>query len=679
MAEPTGLVRLLSRVLRSRTPQELLRALTDGGQNAGLPPDGIALYLDGKDQDPVRFPAAPPGGDPLLPAVRRVLRTGRATTLGPLAPGTRILPLGPAGRVRGALAVPPAAGRTADAEELALIAECCGRALPDPAETGPGLADAVRAARAGVFAWDFVSDNAYWDERTRAIFGLDPASFGGSAETFFSTLHPDDVPALQAAIAQVAEDAATAAAHGDPDGAGRYQVGFRVRHPDGSVHHVTEYGRVLMDEAGHPTRTLGLLLETDPGIQVAPRGPESPDSSRDSFLFTLTRALSQAVTVRDVTEVMTRLARPALGAENLILGLTEAGEMRIVGDSSVSTSLQYLRPAAHAAMSSAATREQPLFIEDLSRPPGPALAGLPTGGLPARSWVVLALGSVDRVTGACLISFARPRHFDAGERTFYTAVAVILTQSLERARLFDTEHQLASDLQQAMLPGRLPPLPSLTVHSRYLPGTRGMQIGGDWYDLLPRRDGTAALIIGDVQGHDAYASAVMGQLRVALRASAEARLDPGAVLAHVNRVHCDLDTDRFATCTYLVLDPVDGTLRGARAGHPHPWRVRGGAVSEVELAGGPPLGVDPWAGFPTTTARLADDEALLLFTDGLVERRDADIDVCVREMIDEIHRWGAPRGPLLDLGDLVDFLAGQEAPGRIDDIALLAVRRRPRA
>ncbi|UYQ65860.1 SpoIIE family protein phosphatase [Streptomyces peucetius] len=367
-------------------------------------------------------------------------------------------------------------------------------------------------------------------------------------------LHPDDVPVLQAAIARVTEEAVSAPAHGAAD-AGRYHLGYRIRHSDGSVHAVAEFGRVIMDDQGRPARALGLVMETGEGTDRSPRGPVSADSSRDSFLFTLTRALSQAVTVRDVTQVMTQLARPALGAESLILGIEEAGRLTIVGETSIAPALSHLRGPAHTVMALAARQEQALFVEDLSRHTGPELAELAAAGeIPPRSWVVLSLGSVAQVTGACLIAFAGPRKFDAGERTFYTAVAVILTQSLERARLFDTEHQRATDLQKAMLPRHLPALDSLTVHSRYLPGTQGMHIGGDWYDILSLRDGSAALVIGDVQGHDAHASAVMGQLRVALRACAEAGLPPGALLGQVNRVLCDLDTDRFATCTYLVLD-----------------------------------------------------------------------------------------------------------------------------
>lgn len=705
MFEPAGLVDLLAQVLRCREPRALLEALTIDEEGAcGFPAGRTFLYMRG-DAGLHRHPAESDDDcDHLLDAVHDALRTGRRTLLNAAGWQTHVLPLSCEGPPWGALAVALDGGSGDGAwrdrpEALDVLAECCARALSAHAggrehadgaahaggaahTDGPAHADGTRleeaaqAAHAGVFAWDFTADNVYWDERTCAIYGVDPAAFDGKGETFFALLYPDDVPVLQAAIARVTEEVVTAQARGAAEEAGRYHLGYRVRHADGSVHSVAEFGRVILDDQGRPARALGLVMETGAEHDRSPRGSVSADSSRDSFLFTLTRALSQAITVQDVTRVMTQLARPALGAENLVLGIEEAGRLTIVGETAVAPSLSHLRGPAHTVMAMAALQEQALFIEDLSRHTGPELAELAaTGDVPPRSWVVLSLGSTDHITGACLIAFAGPRKFDSGERTFYTAVAVILTQSLERALLFDTEHQRATDLQEAMLPRHLPTLDSLKVHSRYLPGTQGMHIGGDWYDLLPLRDGTAALVIGDVQGHDAHASAVMGQLRVALRACAEAGLPPGALLGQVNRVLCDLDTDRFATCTYLVLDPKAGTLLGARAGHLHPLRIQRGVVSEVVLTGGPPLGVDPAAVFPTTTTAVAGDEALVLFTDGLVERRDADIDVCVRNMIDDIHRWGNLSEQEVDLGELVEFLAGRDAPERIDDVALLAVQR----
>lgn len=677
MADPSDLMRRAARVLRARDPMEMLGALTAPG---GLPAAGTRLYV-GRGPALESFPPAPPGDDASAAAAREVVRSGMPRQADTPAGPCLVLPLTVGDETCGALAAgPPEDGEVFGGgvpDALALLAESCALGLWNQSRTAPVTA-AMEAAAAGVFAWDFSADNVFWDERTCAVYGVDPKVFDGRGDTFFALLHPEDVPVLQAAIAQVTEAALTppgAGVTGDP---GRYRLQYRVVHPDESVHHVTECGRVVLDERGRPARALGVVYEAGADLSVSGRvaGTEA-DRSRNSLLFTLTRALSKAVTVEDVTRVMTDLARPALGAENLLLGIMESGHLEVVGESRIAPALEHLRAPATAVMAFAATQEEPLFIEDLAHHAEHGVQGLAlVGELPSRSWVVLSLSSADHATGACLISFAGPRLFDASERTFFTAVAVILTQTLERARLFDTQHQRASDLQQAMLPRRLPLLPSLSAQSRYLPGTRGMRIGGDWYDVFPLDDGTAALVIGDVQGHDAHASAVMGQLRVALRACAESGTAPGELLAKVNRVLCDLDTDRFATCAYLVLSPVDGVLRGARAGHPQPLRVRPDSIGEVELAGGPPLGVDPSARYPTTVSALGPLDTLLLFTDGLVERRDVDIDVGVRRMTDGILEWSRGAGDI-DLTALTDFLTLRDDPGRIDDVALLAVRRTP--
>lgn len=675
MADPSDLMRRMTRVLRARDPLEMFGALTAEG---GLPAGRTRLLVT-RGTALVTVPCDVPADDALVSAAVEVLRTGTPRLVDGADGPSLVVPLTVEDQVCGALAAglehPGAAPGGAVPEGLALLAEACALGLWNAARTDP-VAAALEAAAAGVFAWDFSADNVFWDERTCAVYGVDPQAFDGRGDTFFALLHPEDVPVLQAAIAQVTEAAITPVAAGATGDPGRYRLQYRVVHPDDSVHHVTECGRVLLDDQGRPARALGVVYEAGADLPANGRAAGTrAERSRNSLLFTLTRALSKAVTVEDVARVMTDLARPALGAENLLLGIVESGHMEIVGESRIAPALQHLRVPAEEVMAFAATQEEPLFIEDLARHSEYGVPGLAlVGELPSRSWVVLSLGSADHATGACLISFAGPRLFDAAERTFFTAVAVILTQTLERARLFDTQHQLATDLQQAMLPRRLPVLPSLSAQYRYLPGTRGMRVGGDWYDVLPLDDGTAALVIGDVQGHDAHASAVMGQLRVALRACAESGLAPGALLGKVNRVLCDLDTDRFATCAYLVLSPGDGVLTGARAGHPLPLRVRPESIGEVELAGGPPLGVDPGARYPTTRSVLDPRDTLLLFTDGLVERRDTDIDVGVRTMMDGILDWSRGAGDI-DLTALTDFLTLRDDPGRIDDVALLAVRR----
>jgi serine phosphatase RsbU (regulator of sigma subunit) len=225
-----------------------------------------------------------------------------------------------------------------------------------------------------------------------------------------------------------------------------------------------------------------------------------------------------------------------------------------------------------------------------------------------------------------------------------------------------------------------------------------MAVGGDWYDVLPLPDGRVGLVVGDVQGHSVEASAVMGQLRIALRAYAAEGHSPGTVLARTGRLLADLDTDLFATCCYLSLDPATGAIEAARAGHPLPVRIAGGpgtaldtgdlrTAVELDLPGGPPLGVDPQARYPETAAVLAPGETLLLYTDGLIECRGESIDTSLDRLLATVTDWtrGAARnadpnpGPDLDpLERLADHLVRpcQAQSPRADDVAVFLLERR---
>ncbi|NJQ01686.1 SpoIIE family protein phosphatase [Streptomyces zingiberis] len=696
-AQP-GLLRLLPRLLRCAGPQEMVRVLTAApdGEPAPLAAGRTHIYVRGRDglEEYAARPTAAPGPRRSAAAV---LAGGRGRrTGGPRAP-VALLPLTADGRTFGVLAAGlrrrPEGGTSPDGSGLRLLAQACAIRLKGLAlDSAEPLLRAVEATGAGAFAWDLMKSSVHWDERACALYGVTPEEFDGAEETFFSALHPDDLPVVQAAIAQVTESAVStpgaaatsASPAGAPAGGGSaYRLDYRVVHPDGSHHPLLEHGTVLTGGDGRPACALGLVLR-GPSDGAATAPSLSPDRSRDAFLLTLARSLAQAVTVRDVTRVMTDLTRPALGAEGVVIGVLEHEHLRVVAETPVAPESRPLQAPGLETMRHATERDQPLFLADISRPRGADRTGPPglpsAGPVPPQAWVVLPLAGAERSTGACLITFAGPREFDAGERTFYTAVAALLGQSLERARRFDSEHRTSTGLQRAMLPRGLPELPFLGAHARYLPATGEMYVGGDWYDVLPLPDGTAALVIGDVQGHDAHASAVMGQLRVVLRTCADAGMSPGHVLARANRVLGDLDTGLFATCVYLVLDPVDGSLVGARAGHPHPLLLSSRAAVELRLTGGPPLGVVPHAGYPVTRARLDPGETLLLFTDGLVERKGSDIGDRVTQTLTDLREWlrsaeerlGVPA----DLADLADFLLREDGDaGRPDDVALLAVRR----
>jgi serine phosphatase RsbU (regulator of sigma subunit)/anti-sigma regulatory factor (Ser/Thr protein kinase) len=240
------------------------------------------------------------------------------------------------------------------------------------------------------------------------------------------------------------------------------------------------------------------------------------------------------------------------------------------------------------------------------------------------------------------------------------------------------EHQIAEVLQRSMLPGGLPDLPGLDVAARYLPATADVQVGGDWYDVIPLRHGLVGLVIGDVAGHGVHAAATMAQVRMAVRAYAVQDPSPARVLRRVHRLLTRLATDEMVTLLFLLLDPAQGTVRLSSAGHPPALLVDADRARFLDGALAPPLGVTPARTFAEVEHLLPAGATLLLYTDGLVERRG----VAITEGLDRLSA-GALRlvqpDAGHDAGDLdtvCDALLAEllgEAD-RSDDVALLAVR-----
>lgn len=229
------------------------------------------------------------------------------------------------------------------------------------------------------------------------------------------------------------------------------------------------------------------------------------------------------------------------------------------------------------------------------------------------------------------------------------------------------EHRIAETLQRSLLPHELPALEGLRLEARYLPGGAGA-VGGDWYDVIPLRNGCVGLVIGDVMGHGIGAAALMGQLRSALRAYAIDGDPPGVVLSRLDALMQHFDVTDLATVLYLVLDTRTSTVRFASAGHLPPMlHRRGERATSLEGGLGPPLGI--WAEAPDEgTATLPPGATLLLFTDGLVERRGESITVGISRVARALEQTPEARS----LSDhLIERLL-DESP-REDDVAILLI------
>ncbi|WP_051927083.1 SpoIIE family protein phosphatase [Streptomyces durhamensis] len=262
-----------------------------------------------------------------------------------------------------------------------------------------------------------------------------------------------------------------------------------------------------------------------------------------------------------------------------------------------------------------------------------------------------------------------PSPFAQDELSDTEEIAAKAAVAIDNALSYAREHDTALTLQRSMLPRSFSPPGGIEIAHRYLPASDANEVGGDWYDVAAMTHGRAALAIGDVMGHGIPAAAVMGQMRSTLRALARLDLPPDQLLHHLDQTMQDLDGSILATCLYGVCDAAANRCRLARAGHPPPALITpDGTARLVDLPSGAPLGI---GGISYTTVEIpvAPGTVLVLYTDGLVEGREYDLD----ERLEELTRLLTGTHPSLD--ELADTLIESLAPTPAqDDIALLIAR-----
>ncbi|MGW5469386.1 PP2C family protein-serine/threonine phosphatase [Streptomyces chartreusis] len=242
---------------------------------------------------------------------------------------------------------------------------------------------------------------------------------------------------------------------------------------------------------------------------------------------------------------------------------------------------------------------------------------------------------------------------------------------LDQIKLHQARVELAAALQRQVLTAELPDVPYLRVAGRYTPARIGLDIGGDWFDGFRMPDGSVGFAIGDVQGHDVEAAALMGQVRTCLRAVATATTDPAEVLAHTNDLLVAMASELFVTCTFLRFDPATKELRDARAGHvPAVWATTGGHCEVVLNDGGLPLGINAGEHYPSSRRRLTGTGAFVLLTDGVVEGPGYPIDDGLKRVADLVGD-GCGTEPA-DLAAQVIKVA--DMTGHSDDAAVLVLR-----
>jgi PAS domain S-box-containing protein len=251
-------------------------------------------------------------------------------------------------------------------------------------------------------------------------------------------------------------------------------------------------------------------------------------------------------------------------------------------------------------------------------------------------------------------------------------IARRMAPALENALRFEREAATAEALQRSLLPERLPELGGTRLAARYVPSGEGVRIGGDWYDAIPLADGRVVLAIGDVVGHGVRAAASMGRLRSVLQFCALDGLDPAATLERLNAYLAALADADMATLLVVEYDPADERLRYANAGHPPALLVTPDGRSEfLADTHGMPLGANDRARYSVAEASMAPGSLLVLYTDGLVERRGESLDDGMARLVTVAARQPEELEQFAD-GLLAGLLHHDRSTD--DDVAVLLLR-----
>lgn len=550
----------------------------------------------------------------------------------------------------------------------------------------------LAAIATGLWRWDNASGRVTLDAEAARLLGLPAERTELSEAAARSRFHPVDFAEINGIVnLAVAEETLAEARLRIVDERGQVQRLVRTR------------ARPLMTDGGFTlVGTLQEVPEPQPGTSAA-HTPITGDwrRSREAFLLDAGRALAEARSTAEVLRVAAGLSMPGFMPDGLAVFGIEGDRISVIGhhghtpgdeEPFLDMALDTDYPAAEVIRTGRAIY---LPSPDAYRSRFPATWPL-ASRFARRSWAFLPLVNAGRTIGAWMAAFRQPVAFTPDERSVLTTVARMLAQALARAGAQESQQELAVGLQRSMMPTVQPDIPGMAVAARYVPTGGGLEVGGDWYDMIPLPSGRIALVIGDVQGHDVRAAGLMGQLRIALRAYASEGHHPDAVLSRATRFLSGInDTEargqgtdpRFATCLYIEVDPATGLLDIARAGHPDPAiRMADGTILVRPTAGGLPLGITPDTDYPTTRLVLEPGETMLVCTDGLIETGGHDLETGWARLcrIIEQHEGGEGADALEKLADaLVQAVHGPSShhttgplvDRREDDIAVLLLHR----
>lgn len=427
-----------------------------------------------------------------------------------------------------------------------------------------------------------------------------------------------------------------------------------------------------------PAEERALLAAVAEQVEVALERAERFEAERGGRrraerIQALAEELAVAERPEQVLSVLIGPARVLLGASAGLVVVTDPADPERLRAWRAPTAPPDAGPAAGAASDGEGSLPQP--VEESALPPATLAAlqaGLPSVTSGAADW---PLSSGGRISGALHFDFVPPLgQREVGEMAVtLAALAALSGQALGRTGRSAFEHEVAVTLQRAMLPLQID-APDLDVAAAYQPASERLEVGGDWYDVLPLDDGRLALVVGDVVGRGLPAATAMGRLRHATRALRFVR-GPAELLSLLDPVAAEDASTRFATVVCVIVDLDRGRATYATAGHPPPLlRAPDGPVILLEDANSVPLGLRRGVARPEADVELPVGATLLLYTDGLVERRGESIDAGLARLCDVLAgQDGVASRQVVDRA--VDrLLHGRD---HHDDVAILCAQRLP--